>query len=99
MNNKYLNNLINLYGGGDYTNDYTSSLLKKYKNTKNNIIIIKLDNLETLLIDDSDTEDDNIFRIVGGNNNIIKIDNLYNLITEESDTFTEIVKNIIDLDI
>ena len=96
MNNNVLNNLINLYGGNDNPNDYTSSLLEKYKNIKNNITIIKLDNLETLLYDETESDnDDDLFKMFGGNNNIIKIDNLYNIITEDSDTFTEMVSNII----
>ena len=95
MNNNYLNNLINLYGGNDNPNDYNSSLLKKYNNIKKNNIIIKLDNLETLLYDsDEESDDDNIFKIIGGNN-IIKIDNLNNIITENTETFTEMISNII----
>ena len=96
MNNNVLNNLINLYGGNDNPNDYTNSLLEKYKNLKSNIITIKLNNLETLLYDsDSESDDDNIFKIIGGNN-IIKIDNLYNPITdtEYSETFTDMISNV-----
>jgi len=91
MNNNYLNNLINLYGGNENPNEYTSSLLNKYKNN-NDIVIIKLNNLESLLHDDeSDEEMFNFF----DNNKIIEIDNLDNQNNEQSETFSEMVSKVI----
>lgn len=91
MNNNYLNNLINLYGGNENPNEYTSSLLNKYKNN-NELVIIKLDNLESLLHDDeSDEEMFNFF----DNNKIIEIDNLDNQNNEQSETFSEMVSKVI----
>lgn len=105
MNNNYLNNLINLYGGNENSNEYTSSLLNKYTNkNKDDIVIIKLDNLETLLYDEE--LDDNMFDIFNNNNIVeidnnnndnIEIDNLYKKYqdAENSETFSEIVSKII----
>ena len=94
MNNNYLNNLINLYGGNENPNEYTQSLLNKYKNN-NDIVIIKLNNLESLLHDDdNDDDDDDMFNFFNNNNNIIEIDNQDQDI-EHSETFSEIVSKII----
>ena len=100
MNNRNLNNLINLYGGNETQQMYTSSLLNKYNNSEDKVII-KINNLETLLVGDhdseSDTENDVIFKLIGGRN-IIKIDNLNNITTDsdESETFTEFVSKKIN---
>jgi len=95
MNNINLTSLINLYGGNDDPNKYTSSLLNKYTGLKEKTII-KIDNLETLLVDDSESDsENNIFETRGGNNKIIKIDNLDNFtIEEESETFSSLVSRI-----
>jgi D-hexose-6-phosphate mutarotase len=80
MNNINLINLINLYGGNDESNKYTSSLLSKYYNIEEKTTF-KINNLETLLIDydnDSNSEFKNI------SNNV-----------EDSETFTEFVSKII----
>ena len=81
MNNKNLKSLINLYGGQEDPNKYTSSLLSKYTNI-NDKTLIKITNLKTLVIDnerDSPTKNKsiNIFE----ENDIIKIENLNNIIT------------------
>jgi hypothetical protein len=92
MNNNNLKSLINLYGGNDDPNKYTSSLLSKYTMTLDKTII-KINNLESLLIDnDSNSELENIF----SKNSIIKIDNLNNITTEDSENFKDFVsKNLI----
>lgn len=90
MNNNNLINLINLYGGNDDPHMYTSSLLNKY-NTSEDKFIIKINNLETLLVSDhdSDSENDDIFKLIGGNSTI-KL-NLNNIVTDETESFTEII--------
>jgi hypothetical protein len=56
MNNNNLINIIDKYGGNDDTSIYTNSLLNKYKQ-KNDLVMNKIDHLETLLTDSStDTE-------------------------------------------
>jgi hypothetical protein len=80
MNNNKLKSLINLYGGNDEPNIYTSSLLKKYTN-KNEKNIIKIDNLKTLFIDESESEND-IFQMFE-KNNFIKLNNLNDNILNE----------------
>ena len=97
MNNRNLKNLINLYGGNNSINEYTSSLLEKYNNLPNNdMVIIKLKNLE-ILLDQDESEDffDNITFPRISDNEIIKIDQLNNYNTENSETFSEIISNII----
>jgi hypothetical protein len=91
----------NIYGGTNNINndEYRSSLLKKYINLDNriedNMIIIKLNNLETLLYE-SDESDSDLNKVFLFNNpDIIKIDNLNNLTIEVSDTFTEMISDII----
>jgi hypothetical protein len=71
MNNKNLNDIINLYGGNDDPQNYTSSLLSKYSNSEDKIII-KIKNLETLLVSDQDPESENedIFKLIGGKINV-----------------------------
>ena len=93
MNNKNLINLINLYGGNDDPQIYTSSVLNKYnKKEEEDTVFIKIKNLEKLFVKDSDSEEDSFFKLLGGgDNNIIKINNLYNINTVESESFTEYV--------
>lgn len=101
MNNKNLINLINLYGGNDDPQIYTSSVLNKYNKTlpvsnkdnkEEDTVFIKIKNLEKLFVKDSESEEDSFSNLVGGfNNNIIKINNLYNINTVDSETFTEFV--------
>lgn len=94
MNNRNLNNLINLYGGNDNINDYTSSLLEKYKNT-NKSNIIKINNLESMLADtDSDNDSDSIFKMNGGSNNIIKINNLEKILNYTETETNNFEKNL-----
>lgn len=70
MNNNKLINLIEIYGGNDDPNIYTNSLLSKYKK-KYDILIYKINNLGTLLIDfDSDKKNDNLDLQSGGKYNI-----------------------------
>jgi len=70
MNNNKLVNLIEIYGGNDDPNIYTNSLLNKYKQ-KYDILIYKINNLGTLLIDsDSDKKDDDLYLQTGGKYNI-----------------------------
>ena len=103
MNNKNLIDLINLYGGNDDPQIYTSSVLNKYNKTlpisdkdkkeDEDTVFIKIKNLEKLFVKDSESEDDSFSNLLGGsnNNNIIKINNLYNINTYETDSFTEYV--------
>jgi hypothetical protein len=70
MNNNKLINLIEIYGGNDDPNMYTNSLLSKYKK-KYDILIYKINNLGTLLIDsDSDKKNDNLDLQSGGKYNL-----------------------------
>ncbi len=97
MNNRNLKNLINLYGGNNNINEYTTSLLQKYNNLPNNdMVIIKLKNLG-ILLDQDESEDffDNITFPGISDNEIIKIDQFNNYNTENSETFSEIISNII----
>lgn len=75
MNNKNLINLINFYGGNDEPIKYTSSLLNKYTNIREKTII-KIDNLNTLLVDDNSESENDIFKIFEENNLNKKIDKL-----------------------
>ena len=69
MNNNKLINLIEIYGGNDDPNMYTNSLLSKYKK-KYDILIYKINNLGTLLIDsDSDNKNDKLYLQTGGKYN------------------------------
>jgi len=76
MNNNKLKSLINYYGGNNESYMYTSSLLNKYTNVKS-----KIDNLETILVEDNlDPE----------NNKIIKFDFNINP-TSDSESFNELI--------
>jgi hypothetical protein len=69
MNNNKLVNLIEIYGGNEDPNIYTNSLLSKYKQ-KYDILIYKINNLGTLLIDsDSDNKNDKLDLQTGGKYN------------------------------
>ena len=100
MNNRKLTKFINLYGGNDDINEYTSSLLDKYITSFNKVDnIIKIKNLDILLYDsdsDSDKIELNFIKTISGGraNNIIKIDNIDDIKYSESATFTEVVSRI-----
>jgi len=100
MNNRKLTKFINLYGGNDDINEYTSSLLDKYITPFNKVDnIIKIKNLDILLYDsdsDSDKIELNFIKTISGGraNNIIKIDNIDDIKYSESATFTEVVSRI-----
>lgn len=53
MNNNSLIKIINLYGGNANSNEYTESLLNKYNKIEENNITNKINNLKTLLVDDT----------------------------------------------
>jgi hypothetical protein len=90
MNNKKLINLINFYGGNDEPVKYTSSLLNKYTNIRDKTII-KIDNLNTLLIEDNSESENDIFKIFEENNLKKKFNILNDLATEETKTFKGLI--------
>jgi len=63
MNNNSLNKIIDLYGGSndsiDNSKEYTESLLEKYNKNEKISLTIKINNLKTLLVDETKNDKNN----------------------------------------